>query len=683
MMVVLTVCATGFAQDSVPQAPTGYQMDEMVVTADRTRESLRNVSQNITVFTEQDIEMSGAASITDMLKKAGIQVYSDGAEGYGNEGVVIRGGRSSMHGFDIAGDILVLVDGHRTGSDFLGNIGLGNTARIEVIRGPGAVQYGAAAMGGVINVITKKGGKTPTATLTAGVGSWNEQRYSAGVSGQQGQMDVAMSASYYSRDDYDLGNGQTYENSDVKDRIRYNLNMGWNVNDNNRLGVIVQGSDTNDAGKGEDGSSRYNYYTRQGRDNHTLDLSWEGKNEPGSTTWLARYFQGQVNYDLERFTRSSSTQLPLSTNDNDFQGSQVQASHDFGLFHTVAGVDWISYEFDQRQEGEAASTATQNAAQSDFDNIGAFLMGEVRLLGNENLTLSAGIRYDDFDISVDARKTSSNLSTSRTVAKESWTPSLGIAYSPMEKIKLRANYARAFKMPLPRQLTGYTIMMSTPFVGNPDLEPEKSDNFDLGFDLDWNGLFASVTWFYSDYKDMIGYETHANADAHYADKHYWYYNVDSAEIQGLELGLTVDAARFLGWAFHLEPYVYWTHLLVFEDHNGWNLPDRSRDSLSAGVVFEYEKIGLTASLDTTYYGTQYTVERASGTSTTISQEKLTDVGDAWIVDFNCSQRVFRYKNSGYLKVEAGVHNLFDKKYSSNDGSWMPGQSFYLGLKYHY
>ncbi len=123
-------------------------MDTVVVTAKRTEVPLRDVSQNITVFTEKDIERYGAVSVTDLLKKAGIQVYHDGGAGYGNEGVVIRGGRSSMHGFDIAGDILVLVDGHRTGSDFLGNIGLENTERIEVIRGPGAVQYGAGCHGG-------------------------------------------------------------------------------------------------------------------------------------------------------------------------------------------------------------------------------------------------------------------------------------------------------------------------------------------------------------------------------------------------------------------------------------------------------------------------------------------------------------------------------------------------------
>ncbi len=100
----------------------------------------------------------------------------------------------------------------------------------------------------------------------------------------------------------------------------------------------------------------------------------------------------------------------------------------------------------------------------------------------------------------------------------------------------------------------------------------------MGVDLDLNSLFVSATWFYSDYQDMIGYETHNSADAHYSGKHYWYYNVDSAEIQGIELGMRLDLARTLGWSFQVEPYVNWTRLLVFEDGNGYKLPDRSRDS---------------------------------------------------------------------------------------------------------
>jgi len=679
MVIMLLFSATGFAQET--QIETPYVMNTLVVTAKRTEEPLRDVSQNITVFTEQDIERSGAVSVTDLLKKAGIQVYHDGGVGYGNEGVVIRGGRTSMHGFDIAGDILVLVDGHRTGSDFLGNIGLENTERIEVIRGPGAVQYGAAAMGGVINIITRQGKEKTAGSVEAGIGSWGEQRYKAGISGKTGRLDFAGSMAYFSRDDYELGNGDTYENSDVQDRVRYSFNTGWHLNDNHRLGLILQGSDTNDAGKGEDAARSYYYYTRQNRDNHTWDLSYTGNDETGSTTWLTRYFQGEVNYDLQRFTSSSTTRLPLSNNTTRFQGSQAQVSHDFGLLRTIAGMDWMSYEFDQRQDGDAAGASTRNTAQSDFDNISGFLMGDVHLLENRNLILSAGIRYDLFDVSVNAWKIEEDVTVSREVDKHAWNPAFGIAYSPVEALKIRANYARAFKMPLPRQLTGYTVMMSTPFIGNPDLEPEKSDNFDLGFDLDWQSLFVSATWFYSDYQDMIGYETHNSADAHYGGKHYWYYNVDSAEIQGIELGVKLDLARALGWSLQMEPYVNWTHLLVFEDGNGYKLPDRSRDSFSAGLVFGSRETGLTASLDATYYGTQYAVDRESGSSVVNAQEKLKNVGDAWVIDFSCSQRLVKFQNESEIRLKASIHNLFDEFYSTDEDDWMPGRSFYLGVEY--
>ena len=682
ILFVMLSYGIGFAQESQAPSEKSYEMDTVVVTASRTKEKLRDVSQNVTVFTASDIENSGAVSITDLLKTAGIQVYSEGAAGYGNEGLVIRGGRSSMHGFDIAGDILVLVDGHRTGSDSLGNIGLESTERIEVIRGPGAVQYGASAMGGVVNVITKKGRQTKQGSLEAGLGSFGEERYKAVVSGMAGKLDYAFAAGYATRNNYELGNGSVYENSDVEDRFRYNLNAGWRFNPANRLGLIVQGSDTNGAGKGEDAARNYNYYTRQGRENQMIDLSWEGANDSRSTTWLARYFMGEVNYDLKRFSKTSTTRLPLSENENDYMGSQLQASHDFGMFRAIAGTDWMSYDFDQRQDGAATSASRQNTAQSDFDNIGGFFMGELRLLKKKNLTLSAGLRYDTFDVSVTARKISNNATVSRDVDKDSFNPSLGVAYSPGQILKLRANYARAFKMPLPRQLTGYTIMMSTPFVGNPDLEPEISDNFDVGFDLDWESVFASVTWFYSDYSDMIGYETHS-ADAHYNAKHYWYYNVDSAEIQGIEFGVKFDVARYMGYGFKLSPYINWTHLLVFEDGNGYKLANRAEDSLAVGIVFAVPDMGLNLNLDATYYGKQYETDTAKGTSNTVSDSLLEDVGDAWVVDINCTKRLFKLDKWGAVNLKASLNNLFDEYYSVDKDSWMPGRSFYLGLEYAY
>jgi vitamin B12 transporter len=131
----------------------------------------------------------------------------------------------------------------------------------------------------------------------------------------------------------------------------------------------------------------------------------------------------------------------------------------------------------------------------------------------------------------------------------------------------------------------------------------------------------------------------------------------------------------------MEPYVNWTHLLVFEDGNGYKLPDRSRDSLSAGLVFGSRETGLTASLDATYYGTQYAVDRESGSSAVQSQEKLDNVGDAWVIDFSCSQRLVKFQNENEIRLKGSIHNLFDEFYSTDEDDWMPGRSLYLGLEY--
>ena len=189
LVFLIPPCAMLWADEGV------NELDTIVVTADRMPEPLRQVSRNVTVFTEADIKTSGAEGIIDLLKKIGIQTYNDGAAGYGNEGIVMRGSKSSMHGFDLAGDILVLVDGHRTGADSFSNIELDNTARVEVIRGPGAVQYGAAAMGGVVNIITKRGREKTEGMVEAGIGSQGENRYKTAASGKGGKLDFSAAGS--------------------------------------------------------------------------------------------------------------------------------------------------------------------------------------------------------------------------------------------------------------------------------------------------------------------------------------------------------------------------------------------------------------------------------------------------------------------------------------------------------
>lgn len=672
LLCVLLAATTRAEEEKSEKEETHTVNTVVVVTADRVAESFQEVSLDITVFTELDIERSGAQTVADLLKTAGIQTYHDGAEGYGNEGVVIRGGRSSMHGFDIAGDILVLVDGHRSGSDFISNLNLKSAERIEIIRGPAAAQYGAAAMGGVINVITRKGKKKTEASVEASYGSWDEQRYQAAMSGRIGKVDAAVSADFFTRNEYELGGGEKYPNSDIDYRTRYNLNAGWNFDERNRLGAVVQGAITDNAGKGDDGTSRYRYYTRQNRDNYMFDLSYQGANETKRTAWLARYFQGDVNYGLSRFTQTSETQLPLSENANDFRGMQAQISRNMDFFQLIAGLDWISYDFDQNQTGAAASAATRNRAQSDFNSLGAFIIPKLHV--GDNLTVTGALRFDKYDIFVDAEKTAEELTISRDIRKDNWAPSIGFVYNPIGYLKLRANYARAFRMPLPRQLTGYTIMMTTPFTGNPALKPERSDNWDAGFNAGNENIQVSGTYFYSRYKDMIGYETHTQADEHYpGGTHYWYYNEDKATINGIEVGGRFEIARYAGLTFSFEPYLYWTHLFGFEDGNDVKLANRAADSLSFGVGFDSRSIGLMGGLDAVYYGSQY------GSA----NQKLANVGEATIVNLRLSQRLLRLQEKGDVRFKFAVKNVFDSYYATSVDSWAPGRSFAFGLAYVY
>lgn len=681
-----------WAQEAETAPARVSELDTMVVTADRTPTPIREVTQSVNVITEEEIRRSGADNVTDLLKKYGIQVYNDGAEGYGSEGIVMRGGRTSMHGFDLAGDILVLVDGRRTGSDFFSNLDMGNTARIEVIRGPGAVQYGAAAMGGVINIITKRGAEKTAARLEAGLGSWGERRVQGGFSGRAGsdqQLDFSASASYYTRDGYKLGDGSHYDNSDLDYRTRYNLNLGWNFNERHRLGFALQGSRLKDAGKGPDSSTRGTSayrHTRQNRDTYTFDVSYEGRTEDDSKFWLARYYQGEISYDLSRFYThvNYNARLPFSDSENTFRGAQAQFGWDLGRFEFVTGADWVAYDFDQSQSGTSATTA--NFSSSDFENYGAFILAKVHLLEDRRLTLSAGLRYDDFDVSIDSTRGRPVLNTTSSSSQvDTWTPSVGLAYNPVDWLKLRANYSQAFKMPTPRQM-GALFYMNNLFVGNPDLKPEESDNWDLGFDVNYQALTLSATYFHSKYDNMIDYDYMNTPEYGWAN---YYINRDRAAIRGVEVGGAFDFGEYFDWNCLLEPYVYYTHLIKFEDGNGWKLPNRARNTLSYGVKFNHEDIGLTINLDATYYGAQYkTVRDSVNTSPTygeiVDDARLKDVGNATIWDLNVSKRLYRADDFGDISVKVALKNIFDKKYATNEeDQWMPGASAYVGLVWNY
>lgn len=187
---------TSFDEEDAGTVP----YEELVVTASRRAQSAIEASSAMTVITREEIRMSGATSLVEVLRRVpGAEVMQLGV---GSANVSLRGFNQRL-----ANKVLVLIDGRTEYQDFLGltiwsglPIGLEEIERIEVIRGPGSALYGANAMLGVINIITRSPGTGPRAELNALGGSGNSASTSFVTSAREKNLRYRLSVAYQQAD---------------------------------------------------------------------------------------------------------------------------------------------------------------------------------------------------------------------------------------------------------------------------------------------------------------------------------------------------------------------------------------------------------------------------------------------------------------------------------------------------
>ena len=162
------------AQTSIPP---------VIVTASRAEQALTDLLADITIIGAEEIARAGAGGLAALLQRQpGVEIIANGGPG-STSGVFLRGANT--------GQTLVLIDGLRVGSSTSGTapleaIPLEQIERIEILRGPASSLYGADALGGVIQVFTRKGGDALTANGGAGYGRYNTSSVFDGVSGSRG-----------------------------------------------------------------------------------------------------------------------------------------------------------------------------------------------------------------------------------------------------------------------------------------------------------------------------------------------------------------------------------------------------------------------------------------------------------------------------------------------------------------
>jgi vitamin B12 transporter len=620
-----------------------YAGNEIVVTSSRVQQPKKELTSNITIITKEEIRESSANDLSELLaeKNLGhVQKYPGTLTS-----VVIRGFRTETHGNDLMGKVLVLLDGRRAGTGNLAKIMTANVERIEIIRGPAAVQYGSAAIGGVINVITAKGSGAPSASIEQELGSNDFSKTEATIQGKSGRFDYSGSISKSDSGSYKTGKGDIYQNTGYQDQKMASLNVGYEIADGHRIGMIVHSFDVDKAGLPSYFSSPdLDAYTVQ--NNHSVDFRYDGATSSRNVSWMARYFTGEDKY---RYVDPSSAYE--STKNVDQQGAQAQVTWQPGALRLTTGFDWLKYEVD--------STLTPSWAT--YENPAGFLLGKYGLF-DERLILTAGVRYDDYRVKMKASE-----GTSRS--KDNFAHQAGVAWQASDALKLRGSFAEGFRMPSERELAANITRWGTTYIGNPDLKPESSDTWEVGMDLAWKGFNASLTWFSTDYKDMIQTEAIATST-------YTYRNIGSATVSGIEAELS-KVFKLDGSSWTLEPYAGYTHLLKYSDNtSGDDLLFTPQWNASTGLKVRDGR-GFNGAFNLAYSGKTLVQNYETGSGEVVPK------GGFAVANLSASRK-FPFGDKGItgpgITVKAEINNLFDRDYQYVKGYPMPGRTFVFGLK---
>jgi vitamin B12 transporter len=631
-------------------------MEEVVVTAGRVEEKKKEITSNVTIIDEEEINNSSARDLGDLLAEKGIghiQKYPGNLISIG-----IRGFRTETHGNDLKGHVLILLNGRRAATGNVAKLMTKNIERIEILRGPASVQYGSAAMGGIVNVITKQGKGKPTVFVEGILGSFDHEEWSAGFSGKLERFDFSGSFTRESMDDYDDADGNKYQNTGIDEISNCSLNVGFEFFPGNRIGIIYTDFDADKAGNpGYMSLNDLDDYTD--KKNESIDFIYEGGTPNGPFSWMVRYFDGE---DEDKWFDPVTSNPDFwddgipSESKTDQEGAQAQASFNSDIFLVTAGFDWVNYEVE----------TTWDPKKTEYDNPSYFLLAKTRLF-DQRFIVSGGLRYDEYDVEVKENQgndeSDSNLS-----------PRVGVAYLITDYLKLRANYGEAFMMPSADQMAADYVIWGTHYLGNPNLDPEKSNTYEGGIDYSYGSFNSSLTYFYTDFEDKIESVSKPGGISTWE-------NINDATIEGVEGEFSCDIGALFALDFEVKPYASFVYLTEYEDEEtGEDLKYISDLHISYGITIS-DLNGLSANLNFAYTGEQK-VEDWENYAWPGPVEVIKK-GGFTVANFTISKKILDYKKYGGLTLRSEIQNLLDKEYEYVKGYPMPGRSFFIGMRYDY
>ena len=625
----LLLLVLGFTELAGAQSPEAT-LPPVVVTATRTEVPLNQLTTSLTVITNEELRERQSELVSEVLRDvAGINVIQTGSMGAATS-VFIRGSTSNQ--------VLVLVDGVEinsttTGAYDFANLTTESIERIEVLRGAGGTLYGSQAIGGVINIITKRGqGPLDVGVSLQGGNGWTNRQV-ATLRGGVGKLGYAFSVGHIGSQGFRSVNDD-YRNLSTSARLDYQLTQ-----DASLKGIFHYINSDTGLFNNNNFASTPDPNARQATTQYVGKLEWEQKIR---ANWDYR-ISGSIFKEHDKFSDDVDSCVffgfPCDSRSRDFFRPKIVS----GEFQTNYRLeDWSTSTFGVQYNRRSAST--NGGIDEAIGNVGYYLQQQFQFL-DRSLVIIPGIRLDD----------NQQFGTA-------WTPSFSAAYLFKEiGTKLKGGYAKGFRAPSLNELF-FPPGFGCPAFGNPNLDPEKSweINFGLEQSLLAERLKMAANYFHREMKDLIeGRPIPGDPFGCFRAE-----NVGRARFDGVEL--TLGVKLFEGLTLNAN-YTY----LEWDTADG-RLARRPRNS--GNVILNYLQDALNVNLTVNIVGLRDDFRAAPPFGNTVT-------AGYGIVDMASSYRLpWRMPHVKETSLIGKIQNLFNKRYDQADGFRAPPLNFLLGLR---
>ena len=629
----------------------GELLNEPVFSPFRQEGTVKDSTRPIYVITGEEMEAQGARTVREAIK------FLPGILGDGTVGTEVNALSGQLIRGSNTGQVLILLDGRPINNAGSGGFDLSefttnNIQRIEVLPGGGSTLYGSDAIGGVINIITRRPTEKITTEAKVNIGAYGLNQQSIQNSGKKG--DISWVVGYnrtQAENNYPFSIPEanfsgTRKNNDALYN-NFNLKLGADLGKRNTLSFSTLYLNKEQGTPGGvsipfpvNGQGFFNSLTDKNRkytDQILTDLTWNLKLGGGDDSLLTAKVYGDFLNTRFDPSGSVSSQNRFQTNQSSY-GIQTTHSWNFAKNQSlVYGFDYRNVNVRNTSFSYSTNKETLNY-DNDINQGALFTKYEVVLI--PNLTVNVGLRQD-FSSLVNGSVTS---------------PSVGTKYAVSDSTTLRANYIQNFRVPTIANL--FNVNPSN--IGNPELKPERGDSFDIGIDQKLGNIgLARLTFFKNNVSDTIAFKrltppVNSNTGT--------WENIGLVETTGIEATLNLQVAK------NIYTFVNYTanDPRIFKSSNAAEINKELRfagaDKLNLGVSYETPQglyLGLLMNSLNGYPTNNTNTEFLSG-YTTFDFKLLVPLSDK-------------------LVVTGSVENLFNQRYQLFPGFPDGGRGFQIGL----